>query len=446
MSDPHGRRSDESRSTSRRRWLQAVGVAGAAGLAGCTGGSGDDGTGSPSETETDGDALGTATEQSTPPAELPEVTGTYNTVLSSPVDTLNPLYNNANSAGTIISYALEMGYGFQPGNRQLPQLYELTTEDGGKTWTGKVRENLQFSEPYGQVTAEDFVYQVQELHQADWASTASSSRWPAEVTIEQTSEFEFEITLPSANLLYPQTYEPLLYPIPKGLLEPYVAEEDDQGLQQDEELLNLEFTGNLGAYTLEEWNRSSGMTFTRNEDYYLRDATDQNALFEEAPYFEGLEVTIVQEQASRLAALETGETDTASVPPERVERFDGLDNVDVKVVPQPYNEVCVYNMRENGWNAGPGNLFREKKFRQGLGCAVDKRTLVEGVFRDYANVEYTWQPRWSQWYPSEADMMEFGTGDLYGAEAAQSRIEEAIDNVEYDYSYDSNGRLLNPSG
>jgi len=123
---------------------------------------------------------------------------------------------------------------------------------------------------------------------------------------------------------------------------------------------------------------------------------------------------------------------------------DGLDNVDVNVIPQPYNEVVVYNMRENGWNTGPGNLFRKKKFRQGLGCAIDKQTLVQGVFRDYANVEYTWQPRWSRWYPSDADMMEFGTGELYGQEAAQSRIEEAI--ADTDYSYDSNGNLLNPSG
>ena len=336
MSDPFGRRGEEKQpGTSRRRWLQALGIAGTAGLAGCTGESSTD-TPAGSETETDGDALGTATETSTRPEELPEVAGTYNSVISSPVDTLNPLYNTEYGAGNLIAYTLEMGYGFKPGNRQMPQLYELTTDEG-KVWTATVRENLQFSEPYGQVTAEDFVYLVQELHQSDWAATANSDRWPAEVTVEQTGEFEFQIELPEANLLYPETYDPLLYPIPKALLEPYVAEQNAEGLQQDQELLNLEFTGNLGPYTLDEWNRSSGMTFTRNEDYYLREAADQNALFENAPYFEELEVKVVQEQASRLGALETGETDTAAVPPERVSRFDGLDNVDVKIIPQPYN-------------------------------------------------------------------------------------------------------------
>lgn len=442
MSGPFGRRGDEKNATiDRRRWLQAIGVAGAAGMAGCTGG---DGTDTATDTETEGNALGTETATPEGEQEIPEVGGTYRTVTSSPAQTLNPLYNNEAGAGTLIGYSLDLGYTFKPGNEVMPQHYDLTTDDGGKTWTATLRENLEFSDPYGQVTAEDYVYQVQELHMADWATTADSSSWSSDISIEQTGEFEFEITLPTANLLYPQTYDPMLYPIPKDLVQPYVEEQNDSGLQEDEELLNLEFTGNLGAYTLEEWNRSSGQTYSRNDDYYLQDATDQFALFENAPYFENLENSVVQEQASRLGALETGETDVAAVPPERVQEFDNLDNVDVYLIPQPYNEVCMYNMRDNGWNAGPGNLFRKKKFRQGLACAVDKQTLVDGVFRGYANVEYTWQPRWSRWYPGDDEVMQFGTGDLYGPEATQSRIEEAISDT--DYSYDSNGNLLNPEG
>jgi peptide/nickel transport system substrate-binding protein len=441
MSGPFRRGDEKNAKINRRRWLQAIGVAGAAGMAGCTGG---ESTDTETATETEKNALGTETPTPSGEQEIPEVGDTYRTVSSSPAQTLNPLYNNEAGAGTLIGYALDLGYTFKPGNQVMPQHYDLTTEDGGKTWTGTIRENLEYSDPYGQVTAEDYVYQVQELHKADWASTADSGAWGEGTTIEQTGEFEFEITLETANLLYPQTYDPLMYPIPKDLMKPYVEEQDDKGLQEDEELLNLEFTGNLGAYTLEEWNRSSGQKYSRNEDYYLQEATDQFALFENAPYFESLENSVVQEQASRLGALETGETDSAAVPPERVKEFDNLDNVNVYLIPQPYNEVCMYNMRDNGWNAGPGNLFRKKKFRQGLACAVDKQALVDGVFRGYANVEYTWQPRWSRWYPTDADVKEFGTGDLYGQEATQSRIEEAISDT--DYSYDSNGNLLNPEG
>jgi len=104
----------------------------------------------------------------------------------------------------------------------------------------------------------------------------------------------------------------------------------------------------------------------------------------------------------------------------------------------------VYNMRDNGWNAGPGNLFRKKKFRQGLGCAVDKERLVKGVYRGFAEVESTWQPQWSKWYPDDtSNIMQFGTGELYGQEATRSRIEEAISDTDYGYS---GGMLKNPNG
>jgi peptide/nickel transport system substrate-binding protein len=416
--------------TTRRRWLQALGVGGVASLAGYSGGGEFD---APQETTTaDGQ---------------PTVSGTYNAVTSSPYQTLNPLYNTESGAGDAIEYALDQSYTFMPETEPLPLHFELETDDG-EVWVANVRENLEFSDPYGEVTAETYVYQIQEVHQSDWANTPFGTDWSRQdepIPVEQTGKYEFQIELPNADILYRESFDPLMYPIPIDLMKPYVNEEDAQGLQEDEELLELTFTGNLGAFTLDEWNRSSGVVYSRNEDYFLQEADDVPGIFDNAPYFEGLEVSVVQEQSSRLAALETGEADAAAVPPNRVAEFQDLDRVDVKIIPQPFNEVCVYNMRDNGWNAGPGNLFREKEFRQGLAAAVDKERLVKGVFRDFAEVEYTWQPRWSRWYPGDDKLMTFGTGDLYGPEETRSRIETALGNVDQDYRYDGD-RLVTPDG
>ena len=471
MSQGPARRGDEKhKNIDRRSWLKALGVAGAAGLAGCSGGESGDGTtqsggggnnasntAAQSSNATNGSALGgggneTSGEtdngtgnQSTETSSggLPEVGGTYSTITSSPPQTLNPLYNTENGAGILIGYALDQGYTFKPGTEYFPQLYDMST-DQGSVWVAKVREGLQFGGDYGEVTAEDFVYQVTELHQSEWAATADASAWPSEVNIEATGDYEFQIELPNPNALYPETYDPLLYPIPKDLVQPYVEEQNADGLRKDQELQELGFAGNMGAYTLANRSRSSSLTYERNEDYYLRDAEGVPERFSEAPYFDSLEAQIVQEQQSRLAALEAGETDSAAVPPNRVSKFRDLDRTDVYVIPQPYNEVCVYNMRDNGWNAGPGNLFRKRKFRRGLGCAVDKQRLVKGVYRGFADVEYTWQPQWSKWYPDDtSDITEFGTGDLYGKEATQSRIKEAISDTDYGYS---GGMLKNPNG
>jgi peptide/nickel transport system substrate-binding protein len=443
------RRGDEKRKPiSRRRWLRALGVAGAAGLAGCSGGDGggDNGTGTQSSTSesTNGSAFGTAqgNNSSSQSGDLPEVGGTYSAVVSSPVETLNPLYNSEAGAGTLIEYALDPGYTWRPGSEYFPLAYDMTT-DNGEVWVANVREGLQYGGDYGEVTAEDFVYQITQLHQSEWAGTVDAASWPSEVNVEATGDYEFQIELPNPNALYPETFDPYVYPIPMELMQPYVGNQDAQGLQQDTEILELQFTGNLGAYTLDQWNRSSGLSYSRNDDYYLKNVEGVPEVFTQAPYFDSLEVQVVQEEQSRLGALESGETDSAAVPPNRVSRFRNLESTDVYVIPQPYNEVCVYNMRDNGWTTGPGNLFRNKQFRQGLGCAVDKQRLVTGVFRDFADVEYTWQPRWSNWYPQNADVMQFGTGELYGPEATRSRIREAISDTDYSYNGET---LQNPSG
>jgi len=326
------------------------------------------------------------------------VSGSYDTVTSARFTTLNPLYNTENGAGIAIGRALDQGYTFDENQEYFPLLYDMSTEDG-EVWTFDVRENLQFSEPYGQVTAEDFVYLVQELHQSEWANTAASTSWDG-VEVEQTGEFQFEATLESPNLLWPQTYDPLLYPIPRDLVEPYVEEEDVEGLEQDEELLELQFTGNLGAFELTEWNRGSGTEYTRNDEYYLRDIDEGPDLFSEGPLFEEASISVVQEQASRLGALETGEADSAAIPPEQYESYDEDENVTVRQVPTPYNTILSVNQRANGWNAGPGNLFQLVPFRQALAAAISKQDLIDGVYRGLAEPHFTWQPRWSEFYPS----------------------------------------------
>ena len=428
----------------RRRWLQGLGIAGAAGLAGCTGGQDTD-TPTASSTEPDPNATEPDTPTATERAELPERTGPYQRTIANAASTLNPLYNNVDGVGTLIGYTMDMGYTFMPGTEFLPQLYDLSS-DNGEVWVAEVRDNLMFGGEYErQVTAEDFVYQVQEIHQGGWAGTPDAPNWPSEYNIEQTGELEFQIELPSPNVLYPESYEPLLYAIPKEIMEPYVAEEDAEGLQQDSDLLELTFTGNLGAYQLDEWDRGSAQIFSRNDEYYLRDATDVDPLFEEAPYFEGIESEVVQEEASRLGALETGESDVAGLPPNRVSEFQQMESVDVNITPTPFQSLITWNMRDNGWNTGPGNLFREQSFRQGLACAVSKDQIVEGIYRGFADPAYTFQPEWSTFYPEDDSAIEqFGTGDLYGGEPARSRIRDAIEDT--DYSYDGQGRLLNPDG
>jgi peptide/nickel transport system substrate-binding protein len=429
---------NNKRQLNRRQWLGALGIAGVAGLSGCLGGGGGGGSDG-----SNGSNAGLPEEVD----ELPEVSGTYDTVVSSAFDTLNPIYNTEASAGTAIGRTMDTGYTFDDNQEFFPLLYDMSTEDGS-VWVFDIREDLQFSDPYGQVTADSFVYQIQELHQSDWANTPSATDWQG-VTVEKTGKFQFQAELETPRLLWPESYEPSLYPIPKSLLEPYVAEEDVEGLKQDSELLELKFTGNLGPFTLDEWKRSAGTRYTRNDDYYIQnlDRDGVTELFKGAPYFEGASIDVVPEQSSRLGSLETGEADAASIPPTQFAKYSKDSRVSTFEIPQPYNNIISLNMRDNGWQTGPGNLFRSTQFRQGLAMAIDKEKLIKGVYRGLAEPHYTWQPSFSNFYPGDEALSEykFGSGDLYGNDVARDRVKTAIDDSEFDYSYDGD-TLVGPDG
>lgn len=423
MLQRHTDGNNDGRRLGRRQWLSMLGVGGAAALAGCSGNSDDEDSGDGEDGETN--------------------TLTYATAAAASFETLNPLYNSESGAGSAIARTIDQGYTFDDNNEIVPLLYDLSTEDG-EVWTFEVRENLDFSDPYEQVTASDFVYLIQEIHQSNWANSVNAENWTG-VEVEETGEFEFQATLDSPNLLWPETFEPLLYPIPQGLLEPYVEEQDVEGLQQNEELLELQFAGNLGPYVLEEWQRDGGTEYTANEEYYLTEADDLPDVFDNAPYFETASIQVLEEQASRLGALETGEVDSASIPPERVQEFRDKDDIYVNRIPQPFNETIMVNYRDNGWNAGPGNLFRYQEFRQAMASGINKETIIQGVFRDFAETHFTWQPRFSEFYPPEDNVPQFGVGDQYGAEVARGLAEEAFAQSEYDYSFDGDA-MVNPNG
>lgn len=436
---------------SRRGWLSALGFGSTAVMAGCL--SDDDETdSSATDGEEDSASNGNGGAAEPEPIDLsrdpPAVEGEYHTVQGTSFDTINPIFNTELGAGDAIGLALDQGYTFDADNELFPLLFEdIYTDDGGKTWTIQFRDNLEFSDPYGQYTAEDYVYYVREIHQSAWAPSASSADWNG-VEIEQTGELEARATLDDPSVIWPETFAPLEYPIPRDLLEPYVEEEDSEGLEQDDELLDLSFAGNLGAYQLETWVRDGGTEYTRNDDYYLRTlgSDDDLSLFSEAPYFETAQIEIIEEESSRIAAIETGNTDNVALPPDRGSEFIEDDDTMVVLEPTPFNDILSVNMRDNGWTHGPGNLFRVTEFRQAIAASIDRIEYIEGIANGFANEHYTWQPEFSEWFPGRDDLTLWGHPEdgIYGDDA-RDLAEEALDQIDEDYSYDGDV-LVGPDG
>jgi peptide/nickel transport system substrate-binding protein len=446
--------------------MAMLGIGGATSLAGCLGDGDDEDTGdtesTPTATATEEEDVFGDDETPTPTPEeddkstpdespdLPTVGGTYNTRIGGSFTTLNTLYNEEAGAGNAIGYTLDAGYTFDSNNELFPLLYDLNTDDGGNVWVFNLREDLQFSDPYGEVTAETFEYLITQFHQNGAMASPDRSAWVEggeNINIEVTGDYEFQAELPTARFLWPQDQAPNTSPVPQDLIQGYIEEEDVEGLRQDEDLLELTYTGNLGAYKLEQWERDKGTTHVRNENYYLRNLDYGPEAFSNAPYFDTIETELISETSVALEALSAGDLDTNGIPKARVQEFRDNSNVEVLEIPTPFNNAMQPNLRDDGWQTGPGNPMREVEFRQAMATALSKEKMIEQVWRGLAAPHYTWQPRWSEWYPGDDNLTLWGSEEAgqYGKEQAQELAMQAFEKSEFDYGFDGD-TMVTPEG
>jgi peptide/nickel transport system substrate-binding protein len=420
----HRGRSGVADGWDRRDLLKLLGTTGLAGFAGCSG-NGDDSSGS-----------------------SPSDGGTYTSASSADAQSLNWLTTADGTSGSYVAATLDGTWAITSDREVFPLWADYATDDG-RVYEIELREGLEWGGEYGEMTAEDWVYMIENVFQArpNWSGYPNADGWfrmnpesgeREPIPVERTGPRTFEIRLFEVDPSFP--FKPVLWRqrcIPKGILERYVPDQDGDGLRQDEELNTLAYTGNLGPYTYGQWERSARYVVTRNDDYYLSDAEDVPERFGESPYFDEQVVDVISEESTRLGALESGEVDSAAVPPDKANRFESLSGVTLNVSPQPYVRALVYNMRANGWAP-----FRSTAVRRALGFAVDKESIVGDILRGYANVAQTMQPRWSQWY-DDSRVESFGVGDRYGPEITRTRLGDALSGTQYEYDGD---RLVDGDG
>lgn len=392
--------------TTRREWLALLGI-GATGLTGCLG----DGEGVPEHYEQN----------------------EYVSASGSDAETLVHHQISDQTSSNMVRLTLDGAYAVTTDMEVFPMWMDINrVDDDGRVYEAELREGLEWSDPYGEMTAEDWVYFIRNIHQGEdnWAASEAVGDW-AGIDVEQTGRLTFEMELPQPNVDFP--FEPVLWAAecyPKELIEPYVEDRDEEGLRTDDEINELAYTGNLGAYTLERWDRDAEFVVTRNDDYYVRDLDDVPDEWADAPRFDRYRVRIVPEESSRIEALRAQEVTTSGVPPDRVSEFRDEDHVYVNEVPQPFLAVLAYNQRRNGWEP-----FRDRTVRQALSTAIDKVEIAENVHRGFAEVAQTFQPEWSDWFVDE-EVRRFGEGDTQSYEEARSMLEDVASDHGFEYDGD----------
>ena len=364
----------------------------------------------------------------------PSVGGAYTEGAASGAKTLNPIRSNDTSSDARIGLTMDGAYSLNNENEFAGRWFEsYEANDALDTYTFTLRDNLQWGGDYGQMTAEDWIYYIQNVRQAEpnWSGDVNHGDWfrngePIEVSAP--SELELEVSLPETDPAFVK--KPVLwgaYCLPKGLVQPYYERVQDASgeeakaaigneLNESEEIQTLAYTGNLGPFEFERWDRTSVFVSSRNPDYYGAGT----AFAEDAPYFEQSSIQVFGEQSTRLAALRTGEIDLTGIPPAQLQEFESNSDVNVVKWPTAFCNMLVYNQRANGWAE-----LRKQKVRQAISMAISKTTIADQINRGTATPAYTHQPEYSQWF-DDSKVTRFGGPDSTSIGGAQRMLADAL--------------------
>lgn len=130
-----------------------------------------------------------------------------------------------------------------------------------------------------------------------------------------------------------------------------------------------------GPYMLEEWLPGSQITLVRNPNY-VQNRTD--AVNQGAPLAERIVLTVIPEDGTALAALETGEIIASALTADTITRFVGDPNYNVVIDKSAANLMFL----EFNTQKAP---FDDPQFRIAIGYAINRDSAVQAAWSGYAS-------------------------------------------------------------
>lgn len=419
----------------RRDWLKYLSLLGGVSLAGCAGDSPPD-----DETTPDDGTDGSTADGDTPTPEpsAKEVRGTFVSGTSSEARSLHPYDLGDEATSNRLSFLYDGPGTINEDIEFEPRWFETwELSDSADVVEYKLHDNLEWGAGYGQVTAEDFLYHIENVWQVDenWSGYQYVSQYFIEgepINFEKTGKLSIRAELPEprANWLHD---DPIMFalPVPKELAEPYVTEQDIQGLKQDEEVNQASINGNLGAFSFDSWERNSKMRLVRNDEYYLRDKVDKYA---NAPFFERLDIQVFDEQSTAYAALEAGDITSTSIEARKANQFRNTDGI--TLWHSQFGSGIFWlnlNHRANGW----APIRESREVRQAFAHLFNKDVLIDQVFQGNANPVDTFHPRWGPYY-DDSEIIVFEP-------SIEKAKEKFTSGTPADYGYDGD-TFVGPDG
>jgi peptide/nickel transport system substrate-binding protein len=325
-------------------------------------------------------------------------------------DTLDPAHTTAGIAfqvftnifDTLIAYDIELGY-----EGILAESWELSED--GLEYTFKLRPSIKFHDDTD-LNAEAVKFTFDRLMLPE--TNAPAAGW---ITPLSSTEVVDDLTV---KLVLSEPFSPLL----GNLCLAYFGITSPTAVEQ---YGDADFGRNpvgTGPWKFQEWIAGEQITLVANETYQNHHTIVTN---KGRPYADQLIFRNISEDATQIAAIETGEVTVIPMPAREVSRFESDDQFQL-LVPERATNIWFleFSMEQPTADSDavfkPG-FFEDARVRQAVAYAVNAEEIIESVFQGLAQRNYGLLPTGHFAYKPEIE--EFGYH--FDLEKAKTLLDEA---------------------
>lgn len=284
---------------------------------------------------------------------------TLHMALSGEPSVLNPLLSTDTSSSSVEGMIFE---GLLDVDRDLnyrPLLAEkwLTT-DHGQTWFFYLKKNV-FWHDGKKFTADDVIFTFNKLLDLKTNTVRRSSYLinGKPIKFKKVNDYLVKVTLS-------ENFAPFELAMTMQIIPEHIYKKEDVNRSK----YNRAPIG-TGPFKFKEWRSGSHIIVEKNENYHRENALLKKIVFR-----------IIPDTNTQLAALRRGEIDYCSIPAKDYLRLKNNKSLNVLTYDQLFYTYLGLNL------ATP--IFQDKKIRQALAYAIDKKQLVKTLFNDLAQPAY----------------------------------------------------------
>lgn len=303
--------------------------------------------------------------------------GVWTRVTLSDAGNLNPILSD-NTASSDVSYLLYdvglLGTDLDTGEItcDLALCESWDVSDDGLVYTFTLRDGFNWNDG-ASITAQDFKFTYDAIN-SDLVESPRKYVWDSIESIEAPDDKTIVVTYNSLRC-------DALYDLGNPLMPAHIHQADFTDIQESPE--NFAPTVGSGPFNFQSWQRDDNLIITRNENYYLG-----------APNMDGMIYRVIPDAGTRLAMLQSGESDILDVQPNQIASVDQNPNITrytwnddgyTYIGLNLANPANPQNGRDADGNVIPQDphpILGDKLVRQAMATALDYDSIIQNIFLD----------------------------------------------------------------